>query len=164
LDLSKENDRLYYEHLKGHPVYVLGPDPHILLINQYQDAIDDVEKQELAIKAKNIIMELVEEDLRDFARIIGVDSASRVSPIVIKNKVYEMCDEKPSFIIEMWNHPEKSIHILVKKAIEKGVIAIDGAVYKFNQATVGGSPDEVILYLVQNPNVIPSITNRIKNS
>jgi len=162
LDLSKKDDQLYYEHLKDHPIYVLeNPMKCLKIENLYQDAIDGIELEELAMEAKNIVMKLNEEELRDFSRIIGVKAPLNAAGVVIKQRVYDMCNEDPISVIQMWEHPQKDTHLLVRKAIDAGVLKLEGGVYKFNAIGLGVSRDEIILYLMSNPELIPSMKRQL---
>lgn len=164
LDMANEDDRALYEHLKDHPVYVKSNWPALKIVNEYQDAIDDVERSERAITAKNIIMKLGERELRDFAKILGVNAQDNVSIIVVKHKVYDLCDESPEKVIQMWENPQKDLHILVTNAIDTGILKKEGVVFKYQQVAMGASVDEIILYLSNNSEIISSINHELQRN
>jgi hypothetical protein len=163
LDLSDANDRLYYDHLKDHPLYTLSTTPAIVIKDQFQDSIIEVDQQEEAISAKSIIMQLNETQVRDFARMLGVKAPAKTSAIVIKNEIYKMCDKNPSHVIKMWNHPQKDTHILVRKAIDLGVLEKEGHFFKLNDIKLGTSADEIILYIMNTPELLPTIRKGVED-
>jgi len=163
-DLSIEDDRMLYNHLKTHP-YVLGGGglvPSVKLSNLGQDSLEQVNKEELAMDAKNIIKGLGEEDLRSFARIIGVVAAHKVTPLVVKGRCYDVCNSDPKFVLQMWNDPRKDLRALVFGGMDKGFITKDKNVFKYDNMTIGTTEDEVTLWFEKNADFLPGLRNKIQ--
>lgn len=166
LDLKDEDQRALFEHLKTHP-YVIGGgglNPSVRLINEGQDSIDMVEKIELALETQAIIKKLGEKELRDFARILNIADAYRKSPVVVKSKCYQLCEQNPKFVMQMWNDPRKDLKNLVFKGFDAGLVKKTDGVYKFDNLAVGTTEDEVVLWFEKNPDILPGLRNKINKA
>jgi hypothetical protein len=164
LDLSDKEDKALYEHLLDHP-YVIGGGglkPSIKLINEGQDSVDNVNLVENAIKAQNIIMGLSEKELRDFARVLGVELAHKKTPVVVKSLCYDLCKEKPDFVIDMWNNPLRELRGLLHKATDHGLITRVDGVMKYDNLSVGTTFEEAVLWFDKNPDILPGMRNKLK--
>lgn len=164
LDLSRENDRNLYNHLLTHPVVIGGSGivPCVTLKNENKDSLDIVENEELAMEAKNIIRSLGEKDLRSFARVIGVVAANKQTALVVKSKCYELCNEKPQHVLNMWADPRKDLRALVFEGMDKGVIAKVQNVFKYREMGIGTTADEVTLWFEKNSDFLPTLRKQIQ--
>jgi hypothetical protein len=161
LNLSIENDRLLFEHLKDHPVYVLGSDACIRLVNTEEVAEGDNAKVELAIEAKMIIKGLDGTFLRDFSRVLNIQFNSTTTDTVLKSILYAKAETNPEEIHESWDNPDRETYVLIYKAIDKEIIKKEKGVYKYDGMILGNNFEDCVLWIKQNENVLPGMRKLI---
>jgi hypothetical protein len=160
LDLSKTEDRLFYLHLKDHPIFVLGSSPSLRLVNTEERAQESIDVAETGIIAKSLIMKLSEDSLKDLARLVGIPFNSTTTMNVLKNMLYQKSDKNPQEIINVWDHPDRELRILVNRGMEKGVITKRNGVYIWGEITFGVSFEECIAWLKMNEDLIPNLRQK----
>jgi hypothetical protein len=164
-NLNNEDERLEFEHLQKHPVYVDCPDPILECVNLEERAEKVVTNKMLFADAIVIVRGLKGNDLRDFARILlfgrRVTFDERTSDNVLLEHIFEIAETTPERILEEWNSPEKEIKILIRRGLDKGVFKFVNNVYKLKDSVVGSTFEQVIDYLKQNDDLIPSIRKEI---
>ena len=163
LDIATHEGSALYEHLKQHP-YVIGGNglvPAIRLVNEGQEAVENVNLIEDAIEAQNIIRNLGEKDLRDFARVLKITVAHKASPVVVKSKAYDMCKVEPKTVITMWNDPRRDLRCILYKGMDKGLILKIDGVLKYDTLPVGTTFDEMVLWFEKNPDILPGLRNKL---
>jgi len=162
LDLKEKNDRLEYVHLKDHPIYVLGSSPKIVLVNKIDEAEKNIDKKELAIDAMLVARELRGEKLADFSRILGVNT-SNVIDSVIKSQVYDFAETKPKEFMSAWNDPNRPFKQVAYKGKNAKVFSIRNKVWYYRDVLMGANIDEVIVWLNDNEDLLPSIRKEINS-
>lgn len=160
LDLSKENDRLLYEHIKDHPVYILGGYPCLRLVNTELQAQKHIDRTEMGIDAKSLIKGMGEENLRDLSRLLDISFNATTTINVLKQLLYQKAELEPESVINAWNHPDREIRILVYRGIDKSVIAKRNGVYYMGEVSFGTSFDECIMFLKQHEDLLPNLRAR----
>lgn len=161
LDLDNKNDKLFYEHVKDHPIYVLGSDPCLRIVNTEADAKRNVDRAELAIDAKLIIKQQDDDMIRDLARLLNVSFTDRTTAAVIKHQLYELAENDPDKLLEVWNHPDREIRILVHRGMSKGIITKVNGVFRVGDTTLGTNFDESVYWFKSNEDLIPSFRAKI---
>jgi len=99
LNLENNNDRLAYEHIRLHPIYVTGANPLLTIVNHETEADAFVAKKDLEARAMEIIQKLNGSELKDFARILLVTVKPGSSDQVMKRVLYEKATTDPGLII-----------------------------------------------------------------
>jgi hypothetical protein len=160
LDLSKENDRLLYEHIKDHPVYILGGYPCLRLVNTELQAQKHIDRTEMGIDAKSLIKGLGEENLRDLSRLLDISFNATTTINVLKQLLYQKAELEPESVINAWNHPDREMRILVYRGIDKSVIAKRNGVYYMGEVSFGTSFEECIQFLKQHEDLLPNLRAR----
>jgi hypothetical protein len=166
LNLSREDDRLFYEHLKGHPIYVLGSDPSVRLVNTEEDAKSDIERIETALKVKEIIKALNGSEVIDFAMLLEIPFNNTTTPNVLKAYLYKKAEEEPNKVIKAYNNPDKELRILVHRGLNKiigqnKVIRRVKGAYYYEDHLLGNTFDDCVIWLQQNEQVIPGLRKLI---
>jgi hypothetical protein len=161
LYLSDDNDRLLYEHLKDHPVYVLGSDACIRLVNTEEQAVDDIDRVELAIDAKNIIKALDSEGLRNFGRVLNIDFKDTTTDAVLKSIMYDEAEEDPEEVLKAWSNPDRETQVLIYNAIEKKVIIKEKGAYRYDGMILGNNFEDCVVWLKQNEQVLPGLRKKV---
>lgn len=160
LDLSKENDHLFYEHIKDHPVYLHGGYPCLRLVNTELQAQKHIDRTELGIDAKSLIKGLGEDGIRDLARALEISFNATTTINVLKQLLYQKAESEPENVLTTWNHPDRELRMMVHRGLDKGVIAKLNGVYKMGDISFGTTFDECILWLKQNEDLIPNVRQK----
>jgi hypothetical protein len=161
LFMSNENDKLLYEHLKDHPVYVLGSDACIRLVNTEEQATDDIDRVELAIDAKNIVKALDEEGLRNFGRVLNIGFNNTTTSAVLKSIMYDKCENDPIAVLDAWENPDREVQVLVYNAMDKNVIVKEKGVYRYDGMILGNGFEDCVVWLKQNEQVLPGLRKKV---
>ena len=162
LDLAKLKDRLTYEQVRLHPIYVKGATPVLDLINHEVEDEAFVTAKDLESEANAIVKGLKGKELYAFARVMLVTFAAGSSDTSIKRKLYDKVVEDPMNVINEWNDPSKELKDILLSGIEKEVFTKIGGVYKFNDQVMGTSPQLALEWLRENDDLIPSIRKQLK--
>jgi len=157
LDLSNESDRLLYEHLLNHPVYFESDEPLIRLVNTEQRAIKDIDRVELAIDANNIIKALNLEGLRDMSMMLKIAFTKTTTEAVLKSKLYEIATDTPEAVMAVERNPDKDLHTLIHRGINREVIVKQRGAYYFNELLLGNTFEDCVLFFKQNEQVMPQL-------
>jgi hypothetical protein len=164
-NLNNIDEKLEFDHIINHPVYVNCPDPILECVNLEEKAEEVVTNKMLFADAIVIVRGLKGNDLRDFARILlfgrRVTFDDRTSDNVLLEHIFEIAETNPERIIEEWNSPEKEIKILIRRGLDKGIFKYVNNVYKLKDNIVGTTFEQAIDYLKQNDDLIPSIRKEI---
>jgi hypothetical protein len=74
--------------------------------------------------------------------------------------LYQKSDKNPQEIINVWDHPDRELRILVNRGMEKGVITKRNGVYIWGEITFGVSFEECIAWLKMNEDLIPNLRQK----
>lgn len=118
-----------------------------------------IERADIII-TKNIvatmILELKASQMMQVAFLTGSNPVGKTTEQIFT----ELCDfdmgkcmMAPSKFLLDWKAADRSLTVYARKAVELGVITKDNNVYKFNNTTIGGTSDEIVLFLKNNPEV-----------
>lgn len=161
LNMEKVNDRLLYNQVKFHPLYVDGPNPVLLLVDHQEAADDFVVKRKLATGADEIITKLKPEEAKNFARVLLIMVKPGASEASIQRALFEKATENPSLVIKEWNNPDRDMKALIKKGIEVGVFNNANGRYTYQSTLMGTSFEFAIEWLRENEDMIPNLTKTI---
>lgn len=162
LDLSDETERLEYEHLKDHPIYVMGSNPIVTISNKVDEAEKNINKKELSLDALLVAKDLRSEKMVDFARVLGINT-NNVIESVIKSQVYDNAETEPVKFMEAWNDPNRPFKQIAYKGKVKKVFNLKNKVWYYRDVIMGASIDEVIVWLNENEDLLPSIRKEINS-
>jgi len=161
LNMERANDRLLYNQVKFHPLYLNGANPVLVLVNHQEAADEFVMKRGLAATADAIIEKLKVEDAKDFARVLLITVKPGASESSIKRALYEKATMSPQDVIDEWNNPERDLKALIKKGIEKGVFTNKSGRYSYGTELMGTSFEYAVEWLKENEDMIPNLTKTI---
>ncbi len=162
LKLDNENDRLEYEHLKNHPLYVGGSEPLLRIIDTTEEAEERTSKREAALDALIEAKSLRGEKLVNFARVLGIQTLNQLETI-IKDKVYDIAEATPETFMAAFNDPHRSFKEILHKGKVKGVFTVKNNIWKFRDVLMGANIDEAILWLKDNDDLMPSIRKELSS-
>lgn len=162
LNLENNNDRLAYEHIRLHPIYVLGANPLLTIVNHETEADAFVAKKDLEARAMEIIQKLNGSELRDFARILLVTVKPGSSDQVVKRVLYEKATTDPGLIINEWDNDLREYKSVVRKGLEQGIFTAKHGRFMFNDQLMGTSFDGAVDWLKANDDLIPSLNKKMK--
>ena len=162
LNLEKLDDRLTYEQVRLHPIYVDGARPVLAIVNHENEADDFVALKNLESDAMAIISNLKGGELKDFARILLIKVKAGSSDQVIKRVLYEVAEENPANIINEWNDDLKECKAIIRTGIEKGVFKYNQGRYNFKDQLMGTSFDLAVQWMKNNEDLIPSLRKEMK--
>ena len=147
LDISKKDDLLVYEHVKDHPLFVKRNKPLLEVTNVGEITEDRLSHEELSLKAKNIVNELMGVKLANFARICGL-SASNVSEKNLRLRMFELSNQSPLTVIQEWEDKDRSTKELLRKCQEKGIFKVlKSGVWKWKEHNLGINADQALEFL-----------------
>lgn len=161
LDLSKQDDRLTYEQVRNHPVYVGGARPVLYVINHETEADKFVALKDLEAKAMEIIQKLTGDTLKDFARILLVRVKEGSSDTVIKRSLYEKAVNDPSTILNEWNDENRDVKSIIRKGVESGMFVYKFGKYTYNTQLMGTSFEQAVQWLKDNEDLVPSLLKEL---
>lgn len=162
LNLENKNDRLAYEHIRLHPIYIIGANPLLSIVNHETEADAFVAKKDLEARAMEIIQKLNSTDLRDFARILLVTVKPGSSDLVIKRVLYEKATTDPGLIINEWENDLREYKSIIRKGLEQGIFTAKHSRYMFNDQLMGVSFDTAVDWLKDNEDLIPQLNKKLK--
>jgi len=162
LNLSDLNDRLTYEQVRLHPIYVKGANPVLKLINHEVEDNNFVLAKDLEAKANGIIQKLSDDEVKSFARVLLVTIKERSSPTAIKRKLYDKVQEDPQNVINEWENEDRELKIMIRAGIEKGLFTKSNGVFKFKEQTIGTTFELALEWLRENDDLHPSIRKELK--
>ena len=170
LNLTNENDRLEFAHLKEHPIYVKSANPVIKLVNFDEEADTFVKMKDAAAEADGIIRKFEGEKLHDLARVLQIKVRPGSSDIVLKRALYEYAETKLSSgssrtgaleIIEQINNPDYFRKCSIYRALEKKVIQVTNGRYLFGQVGMGTTFDTALQFLKDNPDLESELNKKL---
>ena len=162
LDLSNINDRLTYEQVRLHPIYVSGSNPCLKVTNKEAEAEKFVMMKDLEAQANEIIQKLKNVELEDFSRVLLITVRVGSSDTVLKQALYQLASENPSDVVNAWNDPDREFKVIVRNCIEKRLIDKTHGVFRFKGETIGTSFELAVEWLRTNEDLIPSIRKELK--
>jgi hypothetical protein len=162
LNLERENDRLEYEHIKEHPLYVKGANPILKIVDVTQEAEERTSKREAALEALIEAKNLRGEKLYNFARVLGIQTLNVLESIV-KDKVYDYAERMPEEFLKAFNDPNRTYKEILHKGKIKGIFSVKNNVWKFRETLMGANIDEAIIWLNDNDDLMPSIRKELSS-
>jgi hypothetical protein len=162
LRLNVENDRLEYEHLKHHPLYVNGSEAILKIVDVTEEAETRTNAREAALDALIQAKGLRGDKLYNFARVLGIQTLNQLETIV-KDKVYDIAEKTPTEFLQAFNDPNRTYKETLHKGKLKGVFAVKNNIWKFRDVLMGANIDEAILWLKDNDDLMPSIRKELSS-
>lgn len=162
LRMENKTDRLEYEHIKDHPLYVKGSHPLLRVVDVVQEAEDRTTDREAAIDAMIEARKLRGEKLANFARVLGIGTLN-VLESVLKDRVYDYAEREPKKFLEALNDPNRLFKEILHKGKVTGVFTHKNKIWKYRETLMGGNIDEAILWLNDNEDLMPSIRKELSS-
>jgi hypothetical protein len=162
LRLNVENDRLEYEHLKNHPLYVNGSEAILKIVDVTQEAEERTSKRESALEALIEAKGLRGDKLYNFARVLGIQTLNQLESIV-KDRVYDIAERTPEEFLKSFNDPNRTFKETLHKGKVKGIFTVSNNIWKFRDVLMGANIDEAILWLKENDDLMPSIRKELSS-
>lgn len=162
LNMANKTDRLEYEHLRDHPLYVNHPDSILTIVDVIEEAETNISSREAALDALLQAKNLRGDKLYNFARVLGIQTLNQLETIV-KDKVYDVAESTPKEFLEAFNDPNRVYKETLHKGKLKEVFSHKNNVWKFRDVLMGGSIDEAILWLQDNDDLMPSIRKELSS-
>lgn len=162
LDMSELDNQLTYNQVIKHPEYIGGQTPILVVVNHEQEAEDYIDRLDLTSEANNIVRKLKGEAIKDFARVLLIPFNVGSSESAVKRKVYEMCEEKPQFVIDSWEDKEREIKLFVHKSLEAGIFAKRNQRWMYGSEVMGTTFESAVEWVKINEDLVPSIKKQLK--
>jgi len=162
LNLNVENDRLEFEHIKDHPIYVKGAKPILKVVDVVEEAEQRTNEREESIDAMIEARKLRGEALVNFARVIGIHTLN-VLETIIKDKLYEKAESSPKEFLAAFNDPNRVFKEILHKGKMRNIFTHKNNVWKYREQLMGANIDEAILWLQDNEDLMPSIRKEISS-
>jgi hypothetical protein len=163
LDLSRDDDRLEYKHVKDHPLYVLGADPILRVVDVTVEAENRISEREAALDALIEAKSLRGDKLYNFARVLGI-ATHNLKETIVKDKVYDYAQRTPVEFLAAFNDPNRTFKEILHTGKTLGVFTHKNKVWKYREVLLGASIDEAILWLKDNDDMLPSIRKEISSA
>jgi len=152
LDISKQDDLLIYNHVKDHPLFVKRNKPLLEVTNVGEQTETKLSHEELSLKAKNIVNDLMGVKLANFSRICGLN-ASNVSEKNLRLRMFELSDKDPASVIAEWEDKDRTLKELLRKCQEKGLFKVlKSGVWRWKEHNLGINADQALEFLKRKEN------------
>ena len=155
LNISDEYDKSVYEFLKDHP-----------LIKKF--IVEDVSATErqnaetsiLSAQAVTTASQLKEQELKDFALLLGLDSTQQ--EMLLRAKIIQHASTKPAKFLEQLNDIDKEHRIFLKKAFNEKLLTKVNGVWKHNTLNIGMTDDQAIVWLKDNGDTYALLKHQLR--
>ncbi len=164
LNLNDPDDKLLHEFVKDHPRFVKRPEPLIVLQDIGAETNEKIDYEEQSLEAKIVVKDLMSKDLANFARLFGIPTEN-VTEKTVKLALYEVADNDPKRVLEVWNDPERQIKEMLERGLAKNVFTRDShGVWKYNQILMGTNFEQALMWLKDesNEDILPKIRKDIE--
>ena len=155
LDINQKQDKRTYEFLKDHP-----------LIKKF--IVEDVSATErqnaetsiLSAQAVTTASQLKEQELKDFALLLGLDST--LQEMLLRAKIIQHASTKPAKFLEQLNDIDKEHRIFLKKAFNEKLLTKVNGVWKHNTLNIGMTDDQAIVWLKDNGDTYALLKHQLR--
>ena len=155
LNINDEYDKSVYEFLKDHP-----------LIKKF--VVEDVSAKErqnaetsiLSAQAVTTASQLKEQELKDFALLLGLDST--LQEMLLRAKIIQHASTKPAKFLEQLNDIDKEHRIFLKKAFNEKLLTKVNGVWKHNTLNIGMTDDQAIVWLKDNGDTYALLKHQLR--
>ncbi len=155
LNINDEYDKSVYEFLKDHP-----------LIKKF--IVEDVSATErqnaetsiLSAQAMTTASQLKEQELKDFALLLGLDSTQQ--EMLLRAKIIQHASTKPAKFLEQLNDIDKEHRIFLKKAFNEKLLTKVNGVWKHNTLNIGMTDDQAIVWLKDNGDTYALLKHQLR--
>ena len=155
LNINDEYDKSVYEFLKDHP-----------LIKKF--IVEDVSATErqnaetsiLSAQAVTTASQLKEQELKDFALLLGLDST--LQEMLLRAKIIQHASTKPAKFLEQLNDIDKEHRIFLKKAFNEKLLTKVNGVWKHNTLNIGMTDDQAIVWLKDNGDTYALLKHQLR--
>ena len=155
LNINDEYDKSVYEFLKDHP-----------LIKKF--IVEDVSATErqnaetsiLSAQAVTTASQLKEQELKDFALLLGLDSTQQ--EMLLRAKIIQHASTKPTKFLEQLNDIDKEHRIFLKKAFNEKLLTKVNCVWKHNTLNIGMTDDQAIVWLKDNGDTYALLKHQLR--
>ena len=155
LNINDEYDKSVYEFLKDHP-----------LIKKF--IVEDVSATErqnaetsiLSAQAVTTASQLKEQELKDFALLLGLDSTQQ--EMLLRAKIIQHASTKPAKFLEQLNDIDKEHRIFLKKAYKEKLLTKVNGVWKHNTLNIGMTDDQAIVWLKDNGDTYALLKHQLR--
>ena len=155
LNINDEYDKSVYEFLKDHP-----------LIKKF--IVEDVSAKErqnaetsiLSAQAVTTASQLKEQELKDFALLLGLDST--LQEMLLRAKIIQHASTKPAKFLEQLNDIDKEHRIFLKKAFNEKLLTKVNGVWKHNTLNIGMTDDQAIVWLKDNGDTYALLKHQLR--
>jgi len=162
LDMKETDDRLTYEQVRLHPLYINGPRPVLVIVNHESDADAYVALKDNEAIAMKIIADLEGAELINFARVLLIKVKPGSSDKVIKRSVYDLAETNPGMILNEWNDEQRELKVIIRKGIESGMFEVKHGRYSYQGQLMGATFEHAVDWLQDNDDLIPSMRKTLK--
>ncbi len=167
LDLSNPIDNLKYRHLKQMKDLNLFPfeaaSPKLEIIEPSKNDRDEKKFFDRKFKAMTILAEMTDpEDQREFAHYWGIHQGSNDRVFV---SLKEKAESEPEEFLSAWEDPLRPIYILIRKAVDKGLITQKtSGVYYFGEEALGYNYDDIINSFAKDEAMATILSKRVDDA
>lgn len=130
--------------------------PQFKLVDSRQVYVERADAIKTKLAVGNLINNMRASQLMEVAYFTGANPIGKTTEQIFA----ELCDfdlgkcmVNPARFLAEWKAPDRSHTVYAKKAVTLEIIKLDNGVYKFNNASIGGTHDEIVVFLKNNPDL-----------
>ncbi len=153
LDLSVEIHRLYYAFIRRHYEIAntntskdINHKTTFYIMDEVAEANVADKKFDLVLEAMNILSKMTESQRADFSLLFGLKPYN-VDPTVLKNRMAEKLNDKPSHFLRLFRSPDRANEILLKKLAVKNILQESKGAYYDGTEIIGADKDRTVAFL-----------------
>ena len=156
LDINRDYDKRLYEFLKDHPLI------------QGKFTIEDVSSEQQrkaenslhSAKAITTASQLSENDMRDLALLMGIDSS--LEEMLLRAKIIDFASNNSEKFISHLEDIDKEHRVFLKKASDKNILTKVNGVWKHGTLNIGLNDDQAIVWLKDNGDVYALLKHQLR--
>lgn len=163
LNLAKPIDKMQYDiALEMREKGVFPFQPSSILIDIIEPDVED-EKADEKFNRKFQAMKIVQEelqdpkDLREFAYYFGLAEGKDST---VRRNLIDLAESTPEVVLEAWGDAFRHLMVLVRKAVDKGLITLRGDtnIYVYGEVPLGMNYNEMVTTLAKD-SVLTTLLN-----
>ena len=155
LNINDEYDKSVYEFLKDHPLI-----KKFIVEDVYATERQNAETSILSAQAVTTASQLKEQELKDFALLLGLDST--LQEMLLRAKIIQHASTKPAKFLEQLNDIDKEHRIFLKKAFNEKLLTKVNGVWKHNTLNIGMTDDQAIVWLKDNGDTYALLKHQLR--
>lgn len=160
-NLTKEVDKSYWDIVKYHTDVIAmsledsksSRKARFFIDIPLIEAREDIEVEELVYKAKGYVFDDTLNGMLDKIYLVSDINMINNSSEEIKSYLLKECTKRPKKIISLYESINLGVQLVVRHAVDTGIILQDGGVLKYNEHLLGSDRDSSVDFLQKTKNL-----------